>query len=154
MEVNSPATPPLPSVASLSRDLLTTARLIRACSAEVLAEFGLSDSQAGLLWALDPAGKPQTMRSLALKLTCDPSNVTVLSEALRRAGLIQRYPHPDDRRAKVLTLTELGLDVWGRLQRRLDEASPLGQLSADQRRSLNAILAACLTPAESQAPEG
>lgn len=140
MRVESDRVPAPPSAGDLSRDVLSVALRIRSASVGVLAEFGISDSQAGLLRVLDPAGEPQTQRALAARLTCDPSNITIMGDALQRAGLVERRSHPIDRRARVLALTARGRQAYERLRGSLEETSPFGRLDADQRRVLQDLL--------------
>ena len=72
-----------------------------------LAERGLSMARAEVIWVLRRQG-PVTQRELAQALRCTPRNVTGLLDALQAAGLVARRPHPTDRRATIVTLTEAG----------------------------------------------
>ena len=80
-----------------------------------LAERGLSRSRAELLWRLR-ARSPMTQRELSQELRCTPRNVTDLVDALERAGLVARGPHPTDRRATLVRLTEQGNAAAARMQ--------------------------------------
>jgi DNA-binding MarR family transcriptional regulator len=75
-----------------------------------LAERGLTLPRAELLWRLQRRG-PATQRELSEDLRCTPRNVTGLVDALETAGLAERRPHPTDRRATLVTLTESGSKV-------------------------------------------
>jgi DNA-binding MarR family transcriptional regulator len=75
-----------------------------------LAERGLTLARAELLWRLRLRG-PTTQRDLSADLRCTPRNVTGLVDALERGGLVARRPHPTDRRATLVTLTEAGSKV-------------------------------------------
>jgi DNA-binding MarR family transcriptional regulator len=107
---------------------------------EVLAEFDLTASAGGVLWALDPRGEPPTMRSLAARLHCDPSTISLTAEKLVAAGLVERRPHPTDGRKRVLALTDRGLELWETLSRRLHETSRLSTLTPEERRTLVTLL--------------
>jgi DNA-binding MarR family transcriptional regulator len=72
-----------------------------------LAERGLTLARAELLWRLRQRG-PATQRELSEDLRCTPRNVTGLVDALEAAGLVARRPHPTDRRATLVTLTDAG----------------------------------------------
>jgi len=72
-----------------------------------LAERGLTLARAELLWRLRRRG-PMTQRELSDDLRCTPRNVTGLVDALERGGLVERQPHPTDRRATLVTLTDTG----------------------------------------------
>ena len=75
-----------------------------------LAERGLTVARAELLWRLRRRG-PATQRALSEDLRCTPRNVTGLVDALEVAGLVERRPHPTDRRATLVTLTDAGSKV-------------------------------------------
>jgi DNA-binding MarR family transcriptional regulator len=80
-----------------------------------LVERGLTRARAELLWRLGRAG-PMTQRDLSRALACTPRNVTGLVDGLESAGLIARRPHPTDRRATLVTLTERGGRAAARMQ--------------------------------------
>jgi DNA-binding MarR family transcriptional regulator len=54
---------------------------------------------------------PVMMRTLADELGLSPRNVTALVDALEAGGLVERCPHPTDRRATLVTLTTGGLQA-------------------------------------------
>jgi DNA-binding MarR family transcriptional regulator len=72
-----------------------------------LAEEGMSRARAELIWHLHHHG-PATQRELSQALRCTPRNVTGLLDALQAGGYVARGPHPTDRRATIVTLTERG----------------------------------------------
>ena len=80
-----------------------------------LAERGLSRARAELLWRLR-ARSPMTQRELSQALRCTPRNVTDLVDALEAAGLVARGPHPTDRRATLVSLTDRGKAAAARMQ--------------------------------------
>ncbi len=57
-------------------------RLLR----EALGRLGLMESSGGALWALDPDTPAPTMRELAGRLGCDPSNASSSARSWRKAG--------------------------------------------------------------------
>jgi len=75
--------------------------------AQSLAGDGLTVSRARLVWLLHHTG-PSTQRALADALKVTPRNVTGLVDGLAQAGYVVRRPHPSDRRATLVTLTEHG----------------------------------------------
>lgn len=75
-----------------------------------LEELGLTPARAEVLWLLHRSG-PLTQRELSQTLKCTPRNVTGLVDALEAAGFVARKPHPTDRRATLVTLTEQGHGV-------------------------------------------
>jgi DNA-binding MarR family transcriptional regulator len=82
------------------------------------AELDLAPAQAMALGELE-AEQPLSMRELATRLKCDPSNITGLVDRLESRGLVQRQPHPADRRVKYLVLTPAGRKLREELTARL-----------------------------------
>ncbi len=72
-----------------------------------LAVHGLTAARAEVIWVLHHSGR-LTQRELSEVLKCTPRNVTGLVDALQVAGLVVRTPHPTDRRAVLVSLTERG----------------------------------------------
>jgi DNA-binding MarR family transcriptional regulator len=87
--------------------LMEIAVLIQTDLVRSFAGTGLTTSRTHLLWELHRMG-PSTQQALAAALKVSPRNVTGLVDALEAAGFVVRGPHPTDRRATLVTLTELG----------------------------------------------
>src|SRR5688500_7040667 len=69
--------------------------------------FNITPVQYGLLTALSARGAlDQT--SLAEELGIDRTNVADVVRRLEGRGLVSREPHPEDRRAKLVSLTAKG----------------------------------------------
>ncbi|MEU3900363.1 MarR family transcriptional regulator [Streptomyces sp. NPDC045251] len=83
---------------------------------------------------------PMTMRELAQRMTCEPSNATFVVDKLEKQGLVERRAHPTDRRAKQLVLTAEGGALRERLLDLLAEDSPLAGLGPEQQRVLQGLL--------------
>ena len=136
---------PAPDVAvTVLQQLVAVADAARAAVSGPLAELGLTESAAGLLWALEPGTPPMAMRDLARRLGCDPSTISLLGDRLERAGLVERRPHPDDGRVRILALTERGRQVWDRVRRQAIAVSPLATLTPAEQHQLSALLARAL----------
>lgn len=85
--------------------------------------------------------EPMPMRKIALKLRCEPSNVTGIVDRLETRGLVERRPDPADRRVKLAAPTEDGLQTAERLRESLDFArEPLAGLSTAERAVLRDLL--------------
>lgn len=125
---------------TLLNQVLEVATLTREQINLVLAEFDLTESFAGVLWSLDPDAVPVSMREIARRLRCDPSNVTLVSAKMERAGLVERRPHPTDGRVRILALTEQGQQVWAALRHRLEATSPVLSLDPSEQHQLSALL--------------
>jgi DNA-binding MarR family transcriptional regulator len=80
-----------------------------------LARDHLTVSRAHLLWVLRQQG-PSTQRSLAEALNVSPRNITGLVDGLVATGFVTRTPHPDDRRATLVTFTEHGAATTSALE--------------------------------------
>ena len=74
--------------------------------AAVSEALGLSFARVRVLQRL--AAQPHTLRALAERLGVDPPYVTLMVDDLEKRGLVQRMPHPEDRRAKLVELTAAG----------------------------------------------
>jgi DNA-binding MarR family transcriptional regulator len=92
--------------AALARLFELGVRLTEAMD-QGLGEQGLTRSRAEVIWRLHHLG-PVTQRALSEALRCTPRNVTGLVDALEVSGHVARRPHPSDRRATLVTLTEHG----------------------------------------------
>jgi len=68
---------------------------------------GLSYLRLHVLGTLASRG-PTMMRDLADQLGISARNTTALVDALEEAGLVERQPHPTDRRATLVRVTEGG----------------------------------------------
>ena len=87
--------------------VLHLATLVQADLGRFEREQGLTTSRVHLLWVLGASG-PSTQQSLATALDVTPRNVTGLVDGLVASGHVTREPHPGDRRATLVTPTELG----------------------------------------------
>ena len=67
------------------------------------------------------AVQPRTLSELAEQLAADRPYVTLIVDGLEERGLVQRTPHPEDRRAKLVQLTEAGRAAAARANAILDE---------------------------------
>ena len=72
-----------------------------------LAAHGLSRARATVVWLVHRSG-PQTQRALARAIGVTARNVTALVDGLEESGFVRRVPHPEDRRALLVQLTEQG----------------------------------------------
>ena len=90
----------------------------------IATEFGMNGSDAIALLKLDA---PMTMKELGQRMTCDPSFVTSIADALEKHGLARREPSQRDRRSKNIVLTPEGEAVRDRLFRELMTRAPSSQ---------------------------
>ncbi|MDI3406754.1 MarR family transcriptional regulator [Streptomyces sp. B-S-A6] len=113
------------------------ARQIETHVRERASSLGLTASQA---IALRELTGPLTLRELSARMGCEPSNATFVSDRLEEQGLVERRPHPQDRRAKQLVLTAKGTDLRERLLELFAEDSPLAPLTQQEQDRLHALL--------------
>lgn len=92
--------------------------------------------------ALRELSEPITARELATRMCCEASNATFILDRLEEQGLIERRPHPTDRRAKQIVLTAAGQRSRAGALELLDRQSPLAALSTSDQRSLRSLLQA------------
>lgn len=97
-----------------------------------LTERGLTPARAEVLLVLHQHGRAMVQRELSQALRCTPRHVTQLVDALETHGWVARGPHPSDRRATLVTLTEQGTGAadWMFTQRRRSAHALLGKLPA------------------------
>ena len=89
---------------------------VRDWWAALCEELDLTPSQGMALRSLD---RPLPMSMLADALACDASNVTGIVDKLESRGLIARRGADNDRRVKLLCVTERGRSLRDRLIKRL-----------------------------------
>lgn len=96
-----------------------------------LAERDLTPARAEVLLVLQKSG-PVVQRQLSQALRCTPRHVTNLVDGLEATGFVIRRPHPTDRRATLVALTERGGAAARRLAAEREGAAQalLGDVSA------------------------
>lgn len=112
-----PGGPPRPDRAAFAAaDAELRRRILARQTARFAAAFtrwvdayacdGLSYGRLQVLEALGDG--PTIMRDLSDRLGISPRNTTAVIDALESAGLVERHPHPTDRRATLVGLTARG----------------------------------------------
>ena len=87
------------------------------------------------------ADGPMTLREIARAVEIDPPAATVGVDQLEARGLVHRTPHPDDKRRKLVHLTDSGRDAAQRGQTILNEPpAALTNLDPDDLARLDEIL--------------
>lgn len=104
--------------------------------------LGLTPAQAVALRELTG---PMTMRDLAERMSCEPSNATYIVDRLEEKGLVERQANARDRRVKQIVLTDDGTRLRDRLLALLIEESPLQPLTRQERQTLHQLLARAVT---------
>lgn len=86
--------------------VLELVSLMQRDMAHSFARDGLTEARAHVLWVLQDG--PVTQRTLADALRVTPRNITGLVDGLVASGHVVRRPHPTDRRATLVELTDAG----------------------------------------------
>jgi DNA-binding MarR family transcriptional regulator len=114
--------------------LTLLARQTVAAEQPVLAAHGLSMWGYIVLSALD--GSPiRTQAALAEAIGADKTRIIPTLDELQERGYIERTPDPDDRRARLLAITESGRSIKDQVQAAIQHGEErwLGRLSAGDR---------------------
>src|SRR4051812_21430909 len=106
----------------------------------VVDRTGLPFSRIRILRRL--ASQPMTVKQVAEAATIDAPAATVAVNDLEARGLVVRQPHPENRRCKLVSLTDAGRDVIAVLDETDDPApQTLAALDAQDLQALQKILA-------------
>jgi MarR family transcriptional regulator, lower aerobic nicotinate degradation pathway regulator len=109
--------------------------------AQRMATLGLTTRMWGVLNVLE-AEQPITQQALGKAIETDPSSIVATIDQLERDGLVQRRPHPSDRRANALHMTAAGERTLrqGRKLAREAQDELLKPLNEDERQQLHELL--------------
>jgi DNA-binding MarR family transcriptional regulator len=126
---------------SLAEAFWSLARQLRHASAQAMAQWDITPSQARALRVLDRHG---TMRpsELSEHLRIAPRSATEVIDDLQTKGLVARQPDRHDRRATLIELTERGIDLGERIRsvRGAEAERVFDQLNDTERSQLARIL--------------
>ncbi len=89
---------------------------------KVIDATGLPFSRARILWRLLDA--PMTLKQIADMTSSDAPATTVAVNDLEDRGLVERNPHPDNRRTKLVSLTSAGKRLVELIQRTVRDDAP------------------------------
>lgn len=107
------------------------------------ADFELSVSAATVLAIIDGAGEPITPGIIAERAIIAAASTTSVLDTLERRGLVERRPHPTDRRKLLIDLTPTGRTTIDHILpgiHRLEE-EVMRALSSEERRDLLGLIA-------------
>ncbi len=118
----------------LAAMLTLLARQTVAAEQPVLAAHGLSMWGYIVLSALD-SSPIRTQAALAEAIGADKTRIIPTLDDLQEHGYIERTPDPEDRRARLLAITESGRSIKDSVQVAIQRGEErwLGQLSASDR---------------------
>jgi DNA-binding MarR family transcriptional regulator len=119
-------------------------RVLRDHMNPLFAEAGLQPGEFDALATLRRSGKPYVLSPTRLyeAAMISSGGMTDRLDRLERAGLVKRRPHPNDRRGKLIALTEAGKRVIDEAIGRhvANEVRLLSVLTSAEQRKLNALL--------------
>lgn len=125
--------------------LLEISLLFQADLDRSMSALGLTVMKTHLLWEVHQNG-PCPQQRLAEALSVSARHVTALVDALESEDFARRRPHPHDRRAVLVELTDKGMAIIAEMQRQRsrDAAALVDGLDAaaidELRHSLDAVL--------------
>jgi DNA-binding MarR family transcriptional regulator len=136
--------PPRPHRALAKHTGFLLARMGHAAAKQFgdrLTQLGLTTRMWGALNVLDAEG-PTTQQFLGKCTGIDPSSMVATIDDLESRGLVQRRPHPSDRRAHSLHITDQGREALtrGRQLARGAQEDLLAPLSREERKLLHELL--------------
>ena len=117
----------------------------RERQAPLYARYGLQQGEFDALATLRRSGASEGLTPTALfeAAMMSSGGMTARIDRLEKAGLVARGPHPTDRRATLVRLTDKGFDLIETIMPEHEEAARdiLAPLSLDEQKTLNALLA-------------
>lgn len=124
-------------------ELYETTHQLRQFVEARLRTGGASIARLRALRMLARAEEPLRMRDLSEMTGVAARTTTTIVDSLERDGLVERVPHPRDRRAFLLRLTDKGLTCHREAEEldRVALAEATAGLDADDRTQLRTLLA-------------
>lgn len=112
-----------------------------AAEEPVLEAHGLTMWGYAVLSALDKSSM-RTQAALAAAIGADKTRIIRTLDDLQDDGYIERRPDPDDRRVRLLAITDAGRRVKNAVQQEIQRGEErwLGELSPDERRTFLRVL--------------
>ncbi len=119
--------------------------VVRERQTPLFARYGLQHGEFDALATLRRSGAPEGLTPTALfeAAMMSSGGMTARIDRLEKAGLVERRPHPTDRRATLVRLTDKGFDLIESIMPSHEETARdiLAPLSLDEQKTLNALLA-------------
>jgi DNA-binding MarR family transcriptional regulator len=122
--------------------IIRVEELIRASSTEVLRPLKLSYARHELLSLLYFSSHGELpMGKVSERLMVHPASVTTTVDSLAKLGLVERVPHPTDRRATLARITDAGRErVEASTPALVERRFGLGALTEDEAKTLTDLL--------------
>ncbi len=116
-----------------------------AVAGTALAPYGIDGRELAVLSFLAQQSL-LSQQEVAHRLGVDRTTMVALIDGLEHSGLVERHPHPDDRRKNIVALTAAGRETMAGAARAAGDAErrflePLGETGAQQLKdALRALL--------------
>jgi DNA-binding MarR family transcriptional regulator len=125
----------------LAAMLAPLVRALMAAEQPVLEAHGLTMWGYVVLLALDRSSM-RTQAALAEAIGADKTRIIRTLDELQERGHIERHPDPDDRRVRLLAITDSGRVVKAAAQADIQQGEErwLGELGAEERRVFLKVL--------------
>jgi DNA-binding MarR family transcriptional regulator len=125
------ASTPRPDLAAM---LVPLVRELIAAEEPILASHGVTMWGYAVLSTLD-RGAFRTQAALAEAINADKTRIIRTLDELQDDGYIERYPDPDDRRVRLLAITDKGRRVKDAVQAEIQRGEQrwLGELTPEER---------------------
>lgn len=108
------------TLSSLTAALTHASRAYRAAADKVAADYGLSQATGLPVLVISRFGENGVRPGvLAETLSLEPSSLVRVVDQLLESGLLERHEDPNDRRARILRLTEEGRKTAERMDQAL-----------------------------------
>ena len=119
--------------------------VIRERQTPLFARYGLQHGEFDVLATLRRSSERDGLTPTALfeAAMMSSGGMTARIDRLEKAGLVERGPHPTDRRATLVRLTDKGFNLIESIMPSHEETARdiLAPLSLDEQKTLNALLA-------------
>ncbi|VXB32692.1 MarR family winged helix-turn-helix transcriptional regulator [Brevundimonas sp. G8] len=119
--------------------------VIRERQTPLFARYGLQHGEFDVLATLRRASERDGLTPTALfeAAMMSSGGMTARIDRLEKAGLVERRPHPSDRRATLVRLTDKGFDLIDSIMPSHQDTAreALSGLSSEEQKTLNTLLA-------------
>jgi DNA-binding MarR family transcriptional regulator len=121
--------------------LFKTALRMKMKMADLICPYGIIPAQTGIIMILKESG-PMNQMTLGESMGVDKATMVKLIDGLEGQKLIKRTVPPEDRRAKLISITEKGLKVQAAVEEKSKQAEAefLAPLNAAEKKAFKLIL--------------
>jgi len=124
---------------TVCQDIVNLLNNMKNAMGKIAEEKGSTRIQLFAIYSVGSRGE-LPMGKMADVLHCDPSNVTGIVDRLVAQGVITREEYPQDRRAKLLRLTDKGSEILQAVMVSLPEEMGCDKLDETELATLHTLL--------------